>query len=112
MKPPGGLGTDAAQLFGVSLLFQGGKRLCFDQVSSVYGKSLSGEAPFMYFSGSLWVRGGRGRERYLFQRAALAEPRAPTHLTQRQRDAGPTAFDLDFAAIVAGFACESLFPYV
>lgn len=60
MKPPGGLGTDAAQLFGVSLLFQGGKRLCFDQVSSVYGKSLSGEAPFMYFSGSLWVRGVEG----------------------------------------------------
>lgn len=57
-KPPAITGQ-AAAFRCLSLLFRGGKCARFDQVSSVWGKSLSRAAPFMYFSGSPW--GGERR---------------------------------------------------
>ena len=95
-----------------SLLFQGGKCLCFDRGSSAHGKALSGEAPFGWFSGSLGVQSGGDQAPFVPSGTSGWSwvGGACRHVTQRECQAGPISFDTDFATIVPGI--QSLFPYV
>ena len=95
-----------------SLLFQGGKCLCFDRGSSAHGKALSGEAPFGWFSGSLGVQSGGDQAPFVPSGTSGWSwvGGACRHVTQRECQAGPISFDTDLATIVPGI--QSLFPYV
>lgn len=101
-KPPGVPGTETA--FWCLFCFREGKCLCSDQVYTV---NFFPEKPLLCTFQAACGWRVEGTPSIICSKWHLQpELWADTHLTQKESDAGPISFDIDFAIIAPGITPE------